>query len=97
MVTKWSQRYIAFRTGERIELGQVHCEIKIPGTKDFHIAQINAKIAQMNLRLTYLEDPRSLDQIATHSGAIFLILEQIRSIQTTTKSTDHYRLAFSMK
>jgi hypothetical protein len=52
--------------------------------RDVFIAQTNAKMAQMNSRLAYLQNPKSLEQIAIHCDGIFLILDQIKAIQTMT-------------
>lgn len=48
--------------------------------KEFYLAQIRAKMAQVNPRLAYLQNPKSLDQIATHTDAIFQILDQVKEI-----------------
>jgi hypothetical protein len=54
--------------------------------EELYVAQINAKMAQLNQRLAHVENPESLDQIATHCTGIFLILNQIKEIQKTCPS-----------
>ena len=49
--------------------------------EELYVAQVNAKMTQLNLRKRYIDNPKSLDQIATHCDGIFLILDQIKDIQ----------------
>jgi hypothetical protein len=48
--------------------------------KELYIAQIKAKMEQINPRLTYINNPKSIDQIKKHTDAIFLIIDQIKDI-----------------
>lgn len=54
--------------------------------EELYVAQINAKMTQLNLRKAYIDNPKSLDQIAIHCDGIFLILNQIKEIQKTYPS-----------
>lgn len=54
--------------------------------EELYVAQINAKMAQMNMRLATFENPKSIEQIATQCDGIFLILNQIKEIQKTCPS-----------
>jgi len=49
--------------------------------EELYVAQINAKMTQLNFRKAYIDNPKSLDQIAIHCDGIFLILNQIKEIQ----------------
>jgi hypothetical protein len=49
--------------------------------EELYVAQINAKMAQVNLQLANIENPRSLGQIAKNCDGIFLTLNQIKEIQ----------------
>jgi len=53
----------------------------MPGMEDLYVAQINAKMTQLNLRKAYIDNPKSIAQIALHCDGIFLILNQIKEIQ----------------
>jgi hypothetical protein len=52
--------------------------------KELYIAQIKAKMDQINPRLANIENPRSFDQIIKNIDGIFLIINQIKEIQTRT-------------
>ena len=54
--------------------------------EELYIAQITAKMTQLNLRKRNIDNPKSLDQIATHCDGIFLILNQIKDIQKACPS-----------
>jgi len=49
--------------------------------EDVYLGQINAKMTQLNLRKVYIDNPKSIAQIALHCDGIFLILNQIKEIQ----------------
>jgi hypothetical protein len=49
--------------------------------EELYVAQITAKMTQLNQRKAYVDNPKSLAQIATHCDGIFLILDQIKKIQ----------------
>jgi len=51
-----------------------------------YVDQINAKMAQVSMRLANFENPKSFDQIAKNCDAIFLTLNQIKEIQKTCPS-----------
>jgi hypothetical protein len=56
-------------------------EINMATMEEVYVGQINAKMTQLNFRKAYIDNPKSLDQIATHCDGIFLILNQIKEIQ----------------
>jgi hypothetical protein len=52
--------------------------------RELYISQIKAKMNQINPRLANIENPRSLDQIVKNIDGIFLLINQIKEIQTRT-------------